>query len=82
MAKREYYVRIPIAGSIEFCVIAENEEHAIEKAWEKFDDEGEKGGNLEWETFEHLTQGNVLYPSVNDIEVDRGPKVDDEWDDE
>ena len=62
----KYIVSIPIAGTITFNVEAENEEDAIEKAWDESIDDGE----LEYELYEHLTEGNVRHFWNNDIEVE------------
>lgn len=63
---KRYNVSIPIAGTITFNVEAEDEKEAIEKAWDEPIDDGE----LEYELYEHLTEGNVRHFWNNDIEVE------------
>jgi hypothetical protein len=66
---KTWTVLLPIAGTLSISGIeAETEEEAIEKAFEIPYDE--KAHDLEWEQFEHLTQGNVLYPSTNDASAE------------
>lgn len=55
----QYSVLIPIAGHIEVLVKAENEDAAIEAAFESDD---LKIDNLfQWEAVQAFTQGNVCY---------------------
>ena len=63
---KRYNVSIPIAGTITFNVEAEDEKEAIEKAWDGSIDDGE----LEYELYEHLAEGNVRHFWNNDIEVE------------
>lgn len=62
-----YRVSIPIAGSVTVYVEAMNEDEATEKAWEKI---GDDDAEVDWEAHEQICQGNVLYASMNEIEVD------------
>ena len=69
MMKKTYSVLIPIAGHIEISVQADNEENAIEKAWEE-DDQFKLANVLEWGSYRKLVEGNVLRCSpFNEIEV-------------
>ena len=61
----KYNVSIPIAGSIAFQVEASSEKEAIEIAFQTDIEEGD----VEWEMYETLCQGNVLSPRQNKIEI-------------
>lgn len=70
---REWQVSIPIAGRLIYTVNALNQEDAAEAAWEKFNESG--GDNvgaddIEWEAFDHITEGNVCHAPYNDVEAD------------
>lgn len=66
---KEFLVRIPIAGSVSFVVLADDEKEAVEEAWKAADD-WEKNGEIEWEFHDKICSGNVLHVSLNQIEVD------------
>ena len=66
---KTYCVSIPIAGAIHIEVEAASSEEAKEKAWEKINKDSEKAGEVEWEFFDHITEGNVCSAPLNDIEV-------------
>ena len=66
---KEYTVTIPIAGAIHVTVRASDETAATAKAWERINTEGEKAGDIEWEYFSNITEGNVLYAPYNEVEV-------------
>ncbi len=62
-----YTVKVPIVAVCYVDVEAENEKEAIEKAMESEDLSLE---NVEeWEAFEHIVQGNVIYTYNGDAEV-------------
>ena len=60
MAKK-WCVVLPVAGSIEFEVEAETKNDAIEAAMNMPPEKGE----LTWETFHEIVQGNVCHAPVN-----------------
>lgn len=62
-----YTVKVPIVAVCYIDVEAENEQEAIEKAFESDDLKLENVD--EWEPLEHITQGNVIYTYHNDAEV-------------
>lgn len=64
-----YTVSIPLAGAIHIEVEAENAKAAKDAAWEKLNEEGEKAGDVEWEFFDTLTEGNVSHAPFNEIEA-------------
>jgi hypothetical protein len=67
----KYIVSIPLVGSMHIEVEAESASAAKERAWDEFNEHGEKAGEIEWELVEHVTTGNVLHAPLNDIEVNR-----------
>lgn len=69
--KQKYGVQIPIAGSIYIEVEAENEKEAEEVAWEAINEKGEEAGDLEWEFFNAITEGNVCRAPCDRITVDK-----------
>lgn len=60
-----YLVTIPIAGSITHSVEANSEEEAIKLAL----DMDPREGDLTWEPFEKLVEGNICHAPLNEIEV-------------
>lgn len=73
MAKT-FYVRIPIAGSITIEVKASSEEDAKEAAWTRINEnagEPEDIGDVEWEYFDIICEGNRFHGPCNEIEVSR-----------
>lgn len=75
MSKREYYVKVPIAGHACVTVEAESKEEALEKAIEvvTIDD------IEEWEAMEQFSQGNVCYcPRPWEAEVESQDDESDE----
>jgi hypothetical protein len=68
---REFSVSIPIAGRVIYSVNAESEEAAIEAAWDKFNEGGvDSADDIEWEAFDHITEGNICHAPYNDVEAD------------
>ncbi len=64
---KRYTVKVPIVAVCYIDVEAENEKDAMDKA---FESEDLKLENVEeWEPFEHITQGNVIYTYHNDAEI-------------
>lgn len=68
--KRTFVVSIPIAGTVSFEVEAEDEETAKAAAWAKI--EGGEDGEVTWEFFETLVDGNCLNVPQNEVEVTGG----------
>lgn len=66
---RTFTVSIPIAGAISIGVEAESEEGAKDAAWEKYNNEGSDAGDVSWDAFEFITQGNVCHAPTNSVEV-------------
>lgn len=67
---KKYGVSIPLTGYIYIEVEADSEQAAEEAAWEKFNVEGEKAGDIAWELVDHVTTGNVFHGELNDVCVD------------
>ena len=63
---KEYYLKIPMAGSVEISVEAESEKEAIEKAM----NEATIKNVGEWEMFTKIVEGNVLYAPQWEIEIE------------
>jgi len=63
---KTYGITIPIAGMAYIQIETNSEKEAIEKAFNDITNENIE----EWECFEHISQGNVLYAPYNDITVD------------
>ena len=61
-----YIVEIPIAGAMSTEVEADSPEAALEKAWDKYNEEGPEAFDVEWEAHKRLTSGNVLHAPVNE----------------
>lgn len=62
---KEYIVSIPIAGYKHVGVVANSPEEAERLAWDNPEE-----GELEYEYFEQLCKGNVLYASrYNEVNV-------------
>lgn len=64
----KYSVQIPITGYVIVEVEAADEKEAIQKAFES--DELSKTDIEEWETHEHVCEGNVFHGSVNDASAE------------
>lgn len=69
--KQKYGVQIPIAGSIYIEVEAENEKEAEEVAWEAINERGAEAGDLEWEFFDAIAEGNVCHAPCHSVTVDK-----------
>ncbi len=70
---KEYWVRIPLAGSIAINVHADSEEEAKEAAFEADWDLQVTGGNVELDEldlYESSVTGNVLHAPLNEVEVE------------
>ncbi len=59
---KKFGVRIPVTGYVSLEVTAEDEDEAMEKAWET---EVTIGDITEWETVEQVCKGNVCYAIEN-----------------
>ena len=64
-----FTVMIPIAGALHIEVEAQNADEAEQKAWDAYDAVGGEAGEVEWNAFERLVNGNVLYAPTNHVEV-------------
>lgn len=65
---KEYLVRVPINGYITVSVNADNEDEAIDMAFDSYD---LTLNNIdEWEAFEHIVNGNVFCGICNDVYVE------------
>lgn len=64
-----FFVHIPIAGTATFEVEAADKNTAIAASWKKID-EGEEG-DVTWEYYDQLVEGNVLHVPTNEVEVTR-----------
>ena len=67
---KKFAVEIPIAGSLYLEVEAENAEEALEVAWEEINNDGESAGELMWEFYEKIVEGNVCHVGCSEIAVD------------
>lgn len=70
---KTYSIIVPFTGHMEVFIDAENEEDAINKAFEV--DVELKGlpENVEqftWEYHRHITQGNICSAEYNDLEIE------------
>ncbi len=69
------WVSIPIAGSFTVSVEVEDDagdDAAVQAAWDKIGKSvgrAEDLGELEWDYFEKLVDGNVFHANCNEIEV-------------
>lgn len=66
---KKYTVSIPIAGALHIEVTADSKEEAKDAAWERFNNEGEDAGDLEWQAHTYITRGNICSVQYNDVEV-------------
>lgn len=66
----KYCVCIPVTGQLVIFVEADDKDAAKEAAWEKFNDEGEDAGDLEWECVEQVARGNVSSAMLNEVSVE------------
>lgn len=76
---KKFDVTVPFAGALTICVKAESKKEAINRAmcapirfqeslvdpsdiieWAEID---------EWDLYRKLTEGNILYPSCNEVEI-------------
>lgn len=64
---RDFYVTIPIAGSVVVSVTAESEQAAYDAAWDKV---GDDDAEVTWEAHDCITEGNVLYADCNEVEIE------------
>lgn len=74
---KKFYVTMPFAGSVTMAVDANNRDSAIEAFYEnsdqvRFDTDmlDQIGATVEFEFYETLVEGNVLYPYCNKVDVD------------
>lgn len=65
---KKYTVKVPIVAVCYVEVEAENEQEAIDMAFESDDLKLENVD--EWEPLEHIVEGNVVYTYNSDIEVE------------
>ena len=69
-----YTVSIPIAGAIHIQVEAKSVAEAKEKAWDEINLSSkpvEEIGEIEWEFFDAITEGNVCHAPLNEIAVSK-----------
>lgn len=68
-----YLVRVPVCGYVEVSVDASNEQEAIDKSFELAgqikSELPENVVSFDWETYDHITRGNVFCGPLNEIEV-------------
>jgi len=69
----KYEVQIPIAGYFEATVEAENEDGAIQAAWDQIDlaDDADILAQITFEYLNQITTGNVLHAQLNEIAVEK-----------
>lgn len=67
-SSKEYWVEIPITGYVIVEVEAESEQEAIEKAFA--DPDITTDDIEEWNTHEHITQGNVCYALKHSVSAE------------
>ena len=68
----KYVVSIPLAGAMHITVEAASAADAKERAWARFNDEGEAASDdIEWELMDCITEGNTSHAPLNEIEVGR-----------
>lgn len=67
----KYLVSIPIAGAIHITVEAPDPTVAKEVAWDLVNEKGERAGEIEWEFFESIAEGNACYARFNEITVSK-----------
>lgn len=65
---KKYTVKVPIVAVCYVEVEAENEQEAIDMAFESDDLKLENVD--EWEPLEHIVEGNVLHTYNGDVEVE------------
>lgn len=66
---KTFIVQIPIAGCLIVEVEAENAEAAENEAWNQFNERGPDVGEVEWEAYEKIADGNVVNTYHNEVEV-------------
>ena len=66
---KKYIVSIPVAGAFHVEVEASSSDEAKEKAWEKVNADGTEAGYLEWEFYDTLAEGNVLYAPLRETDT-------------
>jgi hypothetical protein len=69
--KQTHWVSIPITGRINIAVSADDDESAVEAAWDVYNEGKWDPDDVEWEATESVTEGNVCHAMQNDIEVSR-----------
>lgn len=62
---KEFTIKIPMTGYVELILEAEDEDSAIDKAFEVATLDNVE----EWELHHKVTQGNVCYAILHEIEV-------------
>ena len=63
---KKYNVYVPICGYVYLEVEAEDEQEAIDKA---FENGCSTDDIVEFDMYEHIVQGNVFYGAMNDVDV-------------
>lgn len=66
-----YTVEIPVVGSMTIEVKAANERDAIDRAWERFDENGHDDFDVMWEAVSSVTDGNVCHAPCNNVSASR-----------
>lgn len=68
-----FTVRVPICGYVEVSVEANDEQEAVQKAFEVAgnikSEVPDQVNEFNWETFTQITRGNVFCGMLNEIEV-------------
>lgn len=73
--EKEYYVTMPIAGSVTIYIDATSKEEALKKFWEEVGKEdfslSKPKENIEWdfEFHEKIVEGNVCHANPSEVEV-------------
>jgi hypothetical protein len=62
----KYIITIPIAGYVTMSVEAENEEDAIDEAFQ----EASLDDIDEWDVYSQIVEGNILHAPQNSVEVE------------
>lgn len=73
MAKKYYTITMPLTGIVSKEVEAESEEEALKI----FHEDLTIDDIQEWETCEHIVQGNVFYGIQNTMEIEEGDEVEE-----
>ena len=71
MSKKKWDTLSPAVKKVLESNSGEAQSRAFGAFWDRINEEGERAGDVEWEFFDSITEGNVCHAPLNEIEASK-----------